>query len=98
MRHSPHGTVPEVRPKVGELTEHAGACTGEVHAEGLRDGGCNIGEGGTHADIHGNDLPPVDQQRNVFPRVVGAVVGRVAAVVGGDHQHVVLAQLGKEPA
>ena len=71
---------------VGQLAEHTFPFAGIGNAEGFGDGGGNIRKRPAHAEIDRKNIPAVCDQRNVFPRVVGACVGRVTAVVGGEKQ------------
>ena len=61
-------------------------------AEEIADGGGGVGKGFPSADgmlTHHMLFP--DQQRRVFPGMIGALVGGVAAVIGGEDEQVVIA-------
>ena len=55
-----------------------------------------ISEGGANANLSHGQGWGKDQDRHLFARVIGARPGRIIAVIGGEHQEVVVAQPGDQ--
>ena len=61
--------------------------------EGVQHGLAEVGEGFARAEVHALvQAEAIDHQRYLLAGMVGAGVGGVAAVVGGEQQHAVVAQ------
>lgn len=61
--------------------------------EGIQHGLAEVGEGFARAEVHALvQAEAIDHQRYLLAGMVGAGVGGVAAVVGGEQQHAVVAQ------
>src|SRR5208283_2632757 len=60
-----------------------------IHIKILCDGFSCIGKSLPHAEVYALlSIYGVCEKRNILPRMVGAVVGRVVAVVGSNHQNI----------
>lgn len=59
-----------------------------LKSEYIQNGNAYIGEVTAHAQRPCRQAQAVNQERNIFPSVVSARIGRVAAVVGGNDQEV----------
>ena len=72
-------------------------CGKRADAEVLRQRLAEIGKGRSRAEIDaGLDASAVQQQRHVLARMVGARRRRIVAVIGGDHEQIVVAQLRQQ--
>src|SRR5208283_3865091 len=69
-----------------------------IDAEIFRDGFSCIGKRFPHTEVYSLlSIDGICEKRNILPRMVGTVVGRIVAVVGSNHQNIFFVNRPENP-